>query len=440
MTKTSFQMNRHFIATMLTAVLILGACSKTDDRSANHASGYSSDVMDKWMTVQIRLMKNATGIPNQAFSRHFSYAGIAALESIRPGLTGQTKWAGNWNGLTGLPSYHPSTKYFYPANANAALAAINRSMFPNANAADKAVIDSLETALNNEFLASSSQEIVNKSNEFGKAVAAAVYNWSESDGYKNASNPYTAPTGDGLWEPTPPANAAPASPYWGNNRTVVTGSILNTQPAAPISYSTDPQSEFFQMAKRVHDVSLALTDDQKASAVFWRDVPGITSPGHWLSITQQIMRKAGARLDKAALAYALTGAAINDAVISCWKSKYSFNLLRPVTYIRKVMGYGTWNSFIGTPAHPEYASGHAVLSGAAAAMLRELFGNAGPFTDHTYDYMGLAPRTFSSIWGIAEDAGMSRLYGGIHYLPTIQSGLQQGLLVTNNILNKHGNQ
>ena len=104
------------------------------------------------------------------------------------------------------------------------------------------------------------------------------------------------------------------------------------------------------------------------------------------------------------------------------------------------MGYGTWNSFIGTPAHPEYASGHAVLSGAAAAMLRELFGNAGPFTDHTYDYMGLAPRTFSSIWGIAEDAGMSRLYGGIHYLTTIQSGLQQGLLVTNNILNKHGNQ
>ena len=433
-------MNRHFIATLLAAVLILSSCSKTDDRSTNHASGYSSEVLDKWMTVQIRLMKNATGIPNQAFSRHFAYAGIAAHEAIRPGLTGQTKWANNWNGLTGLPAYHSSTKYFYPANANAALAAINRAMFPNANATDKAVIDSLEAALNTEFLAAASQDDISKSAEFGKAVAAAVYSWAETDGYKNGSNPYTPPTGPGLWEPTPPANAAPASPYWGNNRPVVTGSILNTQPAPPTGYSENANSEFFGMVKQVYDISTALTDDQKASAIFWRDVPGVSSPGHWLSITQQIVRKAGARLDKAALAYALTGAAVNDAVISCWKAKYTFNLLRPITYIRKVMGHTTWNSFIGTPAHPEYASGHSVLSGAAAAMLRELFGNAGPFTDHTYDYMGLAPRTFSSIWGIAEDAGMSRLYGGIHYLPTIQSGLQQGLLVTNNILNKNSDQ
>ena len=138
------------------------SCSKPGEeyRNTHQPFSFSSDVVDKWMTMQIRLMRNAVGIPNHGLARHFAYSGVAALESIKPGLPAQSKWSSRLNGLTGLPIAHPGQKFYYPANVNAALAAMNRSMFPNANATDKSAIDSLENALLTEFLLSETEELV----------------------------------------------------------------------------------------------------------------------------------------------------------------------------------------------------------------------------------------------------------------------------------------
>jgi hypothetical protein len=171
-------------------------------------------------------------------------------------------------------------------------------------------------------------------------------------------------------------------------------------------------------------------------ALFWRDVPGVSSPGHWLSVLQQVIRQTNTSLDKAAIAYALTGIGINDALITCFKAKYQINLVRPVTYIREVMGLTTWSPFLGTPAHPEYVSAHSSLSAAAAEVMEKLFGNIGSITDHTYDYLGYAPRTYASFTAIAEEAGKSRLYAGIHYQQSIDAGLSQGEKVAANIFSK----
>lgn len=385
------------------------------------------------MTLQLRLMRNTTGVPNHAFSRHFAYSGATALEALRPGLKNNAKWSFKWNGLAGLPQAGKKKEYYLPANVNAAMAAINRSFFPNASAVDKAAIDSLEHALVQAFMTTQPQDRLAASAKYGKAVAAAIFAWSETDGYKNASNPYTVPVGPGLWKPTPPQNAAPLTPYWGANRPMVTGSTVNAQPGPPPAYTTDTALQFYKMAKEVYDVSETLTDDQKAMAIFWRDVPGATSPGHWLSILQQVTRKTSTRLNEAALAYALTGTALNDALISCFKTKYQYNVLRPITYIREVMQRPLWNPHIGTPAHPEYPSAHASLSAAAAAVLDELFGNIGQFTDHTYDYLGLQPRSYQSLIAIGNEAGQSRLYAGIHYQLSINAGLWQGKQVAANI-------
>jgi hypothetical protein len=440
MTKTrSINANRHLIAPIIITsllVILLGACKKNDHIPGphqNHASVHSSEVLDKWMTIQLRLMRNATGVPNHAFSRHFAYSGITALQSLEPGLKGNTHWRNKWNGLTGLPESGNSKLYYYPANVNAAMAAINKAFFPNASAADKAAIDSLENALNEQFRSTEAQSTIDFSSQYGKAVATAVFNWAEADGYKNANAPYTVPTGAGLWKPTAPAFAAPATPYWGNNRNIISGSLNNTMPGATVSYSTDPSSPFYKMVKEVYDVSLTLTDDQKAMAIFWRDVPGVSSPGHWLSILQQAIRIKKNSLDETAFAYALTGTAINDALISCFQAKYEYNLVRPITYIREVMGHETWNAYLGTPAHPEYISAHSSLSAAAAAVLEKTIGNVNEFTDHTYDYMGFAPRTYTSFTAIANEAGLSRLYAGIHYTQSINAGLTQGKKVANNI-------
>ena len=102
------------------------------------------------------------------------------------------------------------------------------------------------------------------------------------------------------------------------------------------------------------------------------------------------------------------------------------------------MGYTTWTPLLTTPAHPEYSSAHAVLSAATSDAFSVLFGNIGSFTDHTYDYLGFAPRTFSTFRAIGEDAGNSRLYAGIHYQPSINIGLEQGRKVAANIFAKLG--
>ena len=188
------------------------------------------------------------------------------------------------------------------------------------------------------------------------------------------------------------------------------------------------------MVNHVYTVSQHLTHNDSAQALFWRDLPGVTTGGHWVSILQQVLKQTNSKLDKAALAYALTGACMNDAAISCFQTKYHYNLVRPVTYIQKVLGHTSWLPVLSTPAHPEYSSAHCVMSGAAAKALTTIFGDIGSFTDHTYDYLGFAPRTFSSFNAIVEDAAQARVLAGLHYRPSCDTALIQGIKVTDNIL------
>ena len=125
--------------------------------------------------------------------------------------------------------------------------------------------------------------------------------------------------------------------------------------------------------------------------------------------------------------------ALNDAWISSWKTRYVHNLLRPITYIRSVMGHSEWLPLLATPPHPEYPSGFATMAGAVTEALSFVFGKNYRFTDHTYDYLGMKPRSFRSFDAMAREAGSSKLYGGIHYQFSIDIGLQQGREVAQNI-------
>jgi hypothetical protein len=442
--------SRHAIYRTLFCMIFLSvsffACKKTEvplsqnaesssDLLLNkNASQFSSEVIDKWITMQLRLNRDAVGIPNVAFFRYCAYSGIAALESLTPGLPQKEVLSDKWNGLTGLPHTDGSKNYYWPASVNTALASMNRNIFTTASTIDKAAIDSLENALNDSYLLIKNTDVITKSNTFGQAVADAVFSWSQTDGYLHASDPYIAPTGPGLWVPTPPLFSPASTPYWGNNRTLVNGSTDNTQPGPPIAYSEDPNSDFYKMVKHVYNVSQNLTPADSAQALFWRDLPGVTAAGHWLSILQQVLKQTNSTLDKAAFAYALTGVCLNDASISCWQTKYHYNLLRPVTYIQQVLGHTSWLPLLSTPAHPEYSSAHCVMSGAAAKVLTAIFGDIGSFTDHTYDYLGFAPRTFSSFHDIGEDVAHARVLAGLHYRPSCDTGLIQGRKVTANIL------
>jgi hypothetical protein len=410
------------------------ACRKSDNpfRGSNSPSFYSADVIDKWMTLEIRIYKDATGIGNGAFSRPFAYSGISAYESIDPGIF---SWKNKYNGLSGLPETEKSKRYDWSASVNASLAEFNRSFFTtaNLNATDLAAIDSLENAISSGF-SGENPNVISRSVAFGKSIADAIFAWSLTDGYiQNNALPYAPPIGKGIWVPTSPV--PPAAPFWGNDRRIIANSGENDAPGAPIAYSEDPSSDFYKEVNDLYQASKVLTTDQKNMALFWRDVPGVSTPGHWMSITQQAIRQSHSRLDKAAMAYALSGICANDAVISVFHYKYVYLQVRPVTYIRNVIADATWASFIPTPNHPEYPAAHAYVSAAIAEGLTAAFGNIGPLTDHTWDYLGFPTRTFNTFREFALDAGNSRFYGGIHYQPSINIGLKLGTTVGDNVVN-----
>jgi hypothetical protein len=420
---------------LLMAIVCLVSCQKDPGFYLDFPpSFYPADVIDKWMTLEIRIYKDATGIGNGAFARPFAYSGISAYESIDPGIF---SWKSKYNGLSDLPETDRFKKYNWPASVNASLAEFNRSFFTSANlnATDLAAIDSLENAIS-ATLVGENPDVISRSVAFGKSIADAIFAWSLTDGYiQNNAMPYTPPVGFGLWVPTSPPPALPAAPFWGNDRRIIASSGNNDEPGAPIPYFEDPSSAFYAQVNVLYQASKVLTTDQKNQALFWRDVPGVSTPGHWMSITQQAIRQSHSHLDKAALAYALTGICINESVISVFHYKYVYNNVRPVTYIRNVIGDISWSSFIPTPNHPEYPAAHGVVSSAASEGLTAVFGNIGPLTDHTWDYLGFPPRTFNTFREFAQDAGNSRLYGGIHYQPSIDVGLKEGKIVGDNVVN-----
>jgi membrane-associated phospholipid phosphatase len=128
--------------------------------------------------------------------------------------------------------------------------------------------------------------------------------------------------------------------------------------------------------------------------------------------------------------YARVGLAVSDSFISCWHAKFDHNLIRPITYIQNMID-PNWNTPditdpVITPPFPEYTSGHSVQSGAAASVMTALFGDNYFFIDNTHVKRGLAARAYDSFYAAADEAAISRLYGGIHYRPAIEQGAVQG--------------
>jgi hypothetical protein len=390
---------------------------------------YTSDVVQKWINFDLRLLRT-NPINNFLMVQHWAYSSIALYEAVLPGMPAYRSLSGQLNQMPSVPATVPGVAYHWPTAANTVLAETKRQWYPNITAADKISTDSLETALNSVYQNEVNAETFQRSVDFGKAIAQSVFNWAKTDGSFTVHPPYELPVGPGQWEKTFPAFANPQNPYWSTNRPLIAGIVAASAIPPPPAFSTDPSSEFFAMAKEVYDISQTLTPEQKEQVIAWRDVPG-GGHAHWLDIFNQVLKAEGddVMLDKAALIYAKLGISQSDARISCWKAKYDYNLLRPLTYIRNVMGYSDWNSFITTPNHPEYPSAHSSFSVPAAIVLSKEFGNNYSFTDHTYDFLGLPPRYYYSFMHAAEDAGDSRVYAGLHFRPAIDAGTKLGTAV-----------
>jgi hypothetical protein len=393
------------------------------------ASAYTAEVPLRWFDLALELVRTTPGFSPPVASRAFGYAGIALYEALVPALPGRRSLAGQLNGLG--PGPGPSDHvYHWPTVANRALASILRSLFPTAVAESSAAIDELERCFASSAQAALPLGIYRRSEARGADVAAHVFDWSTTDGGHEAFlrnfRPYMTPSGPGLWVPTPPAFLPPLQPYWGANRPLALPDGGACSPGPPLPYSEEIGSPFYAEADECYLAAGRLTPEQEAVARFWSDDPGLTPspPGHSISILTQVAGMLDVSLARAAEAYAKVGIAVTDAFIACWNTKYRDNLLRPVTYIRDLID-PAWTPLLVTPPFPEYTSGHSVQSGAAAQVLADLFGDLA-FVDGTHERRGLPARSFRSFHEAAEEAAVSRLYGGIHFRAAIERGLEQG--------------
>jgi membrane-associated phospholipid phosphatase len=147
-----------------------------------------------------------------------------------------------------------------------------------------------------------------------------------------------------------------------------------------------------------------------------------------VAIVLQISQRDKLPADRTAQILARLGIAVADAFIGCWDAKYQYDLLRPITYIRRLID-PKFEPLLNTPPFPEYPSGHSVQSGAAAQVLTAEFGENYAFEDATHAKDGLPPRKFTSFKAAAAEAAISRLYGGIHFRAAIDRGLEQGACI-----------
>lgn len=423
------------IAVVSTVILFLGGLFAWSKYAATRpTSDFAAEVAVSWFDLELQFIRDTSGFTPPVASRALGYLGVTVYEAVVNGMPEYQSLAGELNGMPAMPQIDKGKQYSWPLVANSALAEVTRSLFSHTANTNKEKIAALENRLRQQI--DVKQTVAARSEEYGKRVAAAILEWESKDGgheaeLRNFPTDYVPPAGDAYWIPTPPLHLKAMLPDWGNTRTFVAASE-NCQVPPPLAFSKEPGSPFYEQGREVYETVKNNTDEHRNIALFWADDPGstYTPPGHWVFILNQFVQEHDIPLDKAAEAYARVGISVADAFIECWKVKYTHNVVRPITYIQKHIDK-TWNQAgisdpVITPAFPEYPSGHSTQSAAAASVLTELFGDNVAFTDHANDWRFYESRSFSSFNEAAEEAALSRLYGGIHYKSAIENGLTQG--------------
>lgn len=444
----------------------------------------------QWLRTSLSFVR-AERLGPPVAARIAAYGGIALHEGYASDVrSGLASLAGRVNGLDSVPRVPDGARVDGAIVAAEAARVVLDSMFRDGFASTRRAIDSLSRAQVAARAALGVRDAErDRSVEHGARLGAAILAWAETDGFfATRGRSWVPPSGRDKWVNTAttdqyvpqmlsaasdvvmtgnsgiqlelerasekwvftnrPKEAKPTTlptfdpirptaPYWGELRPIVLADADACQAPPPPAYSERPGSPFWLMGKEFYDSVKALTPEKRAIAFFWTDNPVATgTPGfHWVSVVNQMVARRGLSAPAAAELNALVSIAIHDAFIASWKEKYRSLVVRPVTYVRRVFDPKYQTEF-ATPPFPEYPSGHSVLSGSAARVLIGILGDTIPFTDSTQVDIGLEPRSYTSFTQARNEVAVSRVYGGIHYLPAVTLGVAQGDCVGNRVLER----
>ena len=420
-------------------ILLITVCNfsckkESPEEDVSHTKNYSSDVANEWFSL-LASTTRTNRYSSAPSIRIFAFSSIALYETV----------------VTGMPSYQSIYKYFtnntidvdpkkdyhWPAAANAALARISEKLIKNFAAnADLTPLQQLEARFNTSFQTEVNPEQLQFSINFGKYVADKIYDWSTSDGTLTPEGtlaicpPYVPLGTQGTWVPTPPGFFPAAGACQGNLRTFIPNIVNTTLPPPPAPYSTDPSSDFYKMANEVYQTSLTLTPDEIKLAQSWNNfTPNFNNPSHVLKLSSQIVAKEALNLSDAAVLYAKLNISMSDAIASVFKAKFHYALLRPITYIRGVVGHTSWNTVTPTPQHPAYPSATASTT-AGVSMLEKFFGNNYAVVDSTQQGW-IGTWSYSSLDEFAKTAAKTKILAGHNYRFAVEAGITQGRMVAN---------
>ena len=419
---------------VMPVVLVLAWLASLAPAAAQSDKVDPREVLLAWNYMVLQLTRHTPTYTPPVASRTYVYLGVTAYEAVASGSANLQSLAGQLRGLTPAAPRDAGATYDEGIVLEAAMSAVIKKMFENTGPTGQRAYDALRGKLEEKTELGVAPDVVARSKAYGASVAAHILDWAQNDGGATVVNmgfppDYKLIPGPAHWVPT---NAivqqqTPLLPEWGNNRTFAIPSGKECAPPPAIAYSEDPSSDFYKEAKEVYDTKNSLTPDQAAIGRFWSDDPMLswTPPGHWMWILTQVLKRDSVPLEASVDILARVSVAEADSFIGCWDTKYEYDLVRPLTYIRRVID-PKWETLINTPPFPEYTSGHSVASAAAATVLTAFFGENFAFDDDTGSPDGLKPRKFTSFWEAANQAGISRLYGGIHFRAAIVHGLEQG--------------
>ena len=373
-------------------------------------------------------------------SRIYLYANAAAYETLVLGNEGYKSLYGQANGFPRIEA--PREKDWRASGDISYKLAALYAFFRTGGQlvfSEPMLKDSAESIL--ASCGEHDEAVYQNSLRLGEMVSDSILAWAARDNYAatRKKRRYTYSKEKGKWMPTPPGYIDAVEPYWSQIRPVSLDSAAQFKPIPPPAFSTEPGSVFMKEVKEVYDRTRSLGKEEILIASFWDCNPfylntqghlnfatkKLSPGGHWISIAGQTMESAGKNWIESSAVYLLTSIALFDGFISCWDEKYRSQFIRPETVINAHMDE-KWRPLLQTPPFPEYTSGHSVISAAAAEVLEARLGANFAFDDHTETPYGLPVRHFASFAAAAEEAGISRLYGGIHYRAAIVNGQKQG--------------
>ena len=408
-----------------------------------------AEVANQWADLSLDITRTTPGNSPTYASRCFGYLGVTMYESVVHADSSRLSLAGQLSGLPVLPRPDPGVAYVWPMVLSSGQAAILRFLYNHTSDANKQRIDSLENATAATFASSHPESAISVSQAYGRAVAAAIANWSTSDGghrayLRNFEKELAHPDRPGSWEPPLYAQSFshhPLHPRWGTNRPFVPANYGMDAPEV-IPYDTTVGSPYFRQFLAVYEKERSLTRSEKEAALWWGDDPDVTftPPGHSYYLAGVLLRQEGADMLACAETYARTGMAVADAFINCWKWKYTFFTERPNTFIPRFID-PEWESFWPDPPFPSFPSGHAIQAAAATTVLIDLHGDERVLEDKSHfgrapdrlRNVGFTVRKFDRLSDLAREVADSRFYGGIHTPQDNDRGLEKGAEIGENV-------